>query len=148
MPQPFTRLRNDGGGGTDCRAPFGGLACRLGRCFCFAEVSTGHPHRNDGRGKTPRHISVITLKRRYAVCNFGKHLAAAFGLLGGVFRKNYHGVFRLFGRKKAAKPALADLCSVLKFSRLRGCGFSRGAYGFRPCGRTRSLLDNCGKLFP
>ena len=21
-----------------------GLACRLGRCFCFAEVSTGHPH--------------------------------------------------------------------------------------------------------
>ena len=20
------------------------LACRLGRCFCFAEVSTGHPH--------------------------------------------------------------------------------------------------------
>ena len=26
----------------------GGLACRLGRRFCFAEVSTGHPHRNDG----------------------------------------------------------------------------------------------------
>ena len=22
----------------------GGLGCRLGRCFCFAEVSTGHPH--------------------------------------------------------------------------------------------------------
>ena len=22
-----------------------GLDCRLGRCFCFAEVSTGHPHR-------------------------------------------------------------------------------------------------------
>ena len=21
-----------------------GLGCRLGRCFCFAEVSTGHPH--------------------------------------------------------------------------------------------------------
>jgi len=21
-----------------------GLACRLGRCFCFAKVSTGHPH--------------------------------------------------------------------------------------------------------
>ena len=20
------------------------LGCRLGRCFCFAEVSTGHPH--------------------------------------------------------------------------------------------------------
>ena len=32
---------------TDCRAPYGGLACRLGRCFCFAEVSAGHPHRND-----------------------------------------------------------------------------------------------------
>ena len=32
---------------TDCRAPNGGLACRLGRCFCFAVVSTGHPHRND-----------------------------------------------------------------------------------------------------
>ena len=29
--------------------PFTHLACRLGRCFCFAEVSTGHPHlRNDG----------------------------------------------------------------------------------------------------
>ncbi len=38
--------RNDRGG-ADCRAPCGGLACRLGRCFCFAEVSTGHPHRND-----------------------------------------------------------------------------------------------------
>ena len=22
----------------------GGLGCRLGRCFCCAEVSTGHPH--------------------------------------------------------------------------------------------------------
>ena len=22
----------------------GGLGCRLGRCFCFVEVSTGHPH--------------------------------------------------------------------------------------------------------
>ena len=22
----------------------GGLVCRLGRCFCYAEVSTGHPH--------------------------------------------------------------------------------------------------------
>ena len=22
----------------------GGLGCRLGRCFCFAEVFTGHPH--------------------------------------------------------------------------------------------------------
>lgn len=22
----------------------GGLGCRLGRCFCYAEVSTGHPH--------------------------------------------------------------------------------------------------------
>jgi hypothetical protein len=22
----------------------GGLGCRLGQCFCFAEVSTGHPH--------------------------------------------------------------------------------------------------------
>ena len=33
--------------GVDCRTPCGGLACRLGQCFCFAEVSTGHPHRND-----------------------------------------------------------------------------------------------------
>ena len=22
----------------------GGLGCRLGRCFCYAEASTGHPH--------------------------------------------------------------------------------------------------------
>ena len=58
------RIRNTLRGKTDCRAPCGarnderwkgGLpqpfihpACRLGRCFCFAEVSTGHPHlRND-----------------------------------------------------------------------------------------------------
>ena len=39
------------GGETDCRTPYGGLACRLGRCFCFAEVSTGHPHRNDEVGE-------------------------------------------------------------------------------------------------
>ena len=24
------------------------LGCRLGRCFCFAEVSAGHPHPNTG----------------------------------------------------------------------------------------------------
>ena len=47
LPQPLTRLRNVESGRTDCRTPCGGLACRLGRCFCFAEVSTGHPHRND-----------------------------------------------------------------------------------------------------
>ena len=27
-----------------------GLGCRLGRCFCFAEVSTGHPHPSPTRG--------------------------------------------------------------------------------------------------
>ena len=68
LPQPFTRLRNDKGRvGTDyhtpygvhndkaadCRAPYGGLACRFGRCFCFAEVSAGHPHRNDNSFQTP-----------------------------------------------------------------------------------------------
>ena len=42
--KPLTMTRR---GETDCRTPCGGLACRLGRCFCFAEVSTGHPHRND-----------------------------------------------------------------------------------------------------
>ena len=47
LPQPLTRLRNDESGRTDCHTPCGGLACRLGRYFCFAEVSTGHPHRND-----------------------------------------------------------------------------------------------------
>ena len=40
-------LRNDRAWKADCHTPYGGLACRLGRCFCFAEVSTGHPHRND-----------------------------------------------------------------------------------------------------
>ena len=40
------RIRNTLMGETDCHTPDGGLACRLGRCFCFAEVSTGHPHRN------------------------------------------------------------------------------------------------------
>ena len=52
LPQPLTRLRDDESGRTDCHTPCGGLACRLGRCFCFAEVSTGHPHRNDESGKT------------------------------------------------------------------------------------------------
>ena len=57
------RIRNTLRGKTDCRAPCGArnderwkgglpqpfthLVCRLGRCFCFTEVSTGHPHRND-----------------------------------------------------------------------------------------------------
>ena len=36
-----------GRGETDFHTPCGGLARRLGRCFCFTEVSTGHPHRND-----------------------------------------------------------------------------------------------------
>ena len=44
------RIRNILRGETDCHSRLR-LACRLGRCFCFAEVSTGHPHRNDeGRG--------------------------------------------------------------------------------------------------
>ena len=30
-----------------------GLACRLGRCFCFAEVSTGHLH--------PFVVTILTL---------------------------------------------------------------------------------------
>ena len=41
------RIRNPLEREADCRTPYGGLACRLGRCFCFAEVSAGHPHRND-----------------------------------------------------------------------------------------------------
>ena len=49
---------------TDCRAPYGGLACRLGRCFCFAEVSTGHPHRNDS--------FFDTLKSRYNIGSYFK----------------------------------------------------------------------------
>ena len=71
LPQPFTRLRNDKGRvgtdyhsrlrgfamtrgvETDYHTPYGGLACRLGRCFCFAEVSAGHPHRNDNSFQTP-----------------------------------------------------------------------------------------------
>ena len=44
------------GGETDCRTPYGGLACRLGRCFCFAEVSGGHPHRNDRKDGFPRTV--------------------------------------------------------------------------------------------
>ena len=27
------------------------LGCRLGRCFCFAEVSTGHPHPRQRKAK-------------------------------------------------------------------------------------------------
>ena len=36
----------------------GGLGCRLGRCFCFAEVSTGHPHPMDNS---------LTLEEKFAV---------------------------------------------------------------------------------
>ena len=40
------------------------LACRLGRCFCFAEVSTGDPHPSargfgvNPRSQTPRAVSL------------------------------------------------------------------------------------------
>ena len=38
------------------------LACRLGRCFCFAEVSTGHPHRESPlrcrRGSLPLRVMI------------------------------------------------------------------------------------------
>ena len=39
----------------------GGLGCRLGRCFCFAEVSTGHPH------PSPTFAIKITQKERRSV---------------------------------------------------------------------------------
>ena len=56
-------------GKTDCRAPIGGLACRLGRCFCFAEVSTGHPHRNDENGENGLPQPFIRLRNDKTVCH-------------------------------------------------------------------------------
>ena len=35
-----------------------GLGCRLGRCFCFAEVSTGHPHPSP---TTSRYIASVSV---------------------------------------------------------------------------------------
>ena len=52
---------------TDCRAPNGGLACRLGRCFCFAEVSTGHPHRNDRATAYCTHHTVFVATKRLVI---------------------------------------------------------------------------------
>ena len=34
----------------------GGLGCRLGRCFCFVEVSTGHPHPSADNIDTVRQV--------------------------------------------------------------------------------------------
>ena len=51
----------------DCRTPNGGLACRLGRCFCFAEVSTGHPHRNDRATAYCTHHTVFVATKRLVI---------------------------------------------------------------------------------
>ena len=48
---------------SDC----GGLACRLGRCFCFAEVSTGHPHRNDRATAYCTHHTVFVATKRLVI---------------------------------------------------------------------------------
>ena len=48
-----SEIRNTPKGRNGLPQPFTHLACRLGRCFCLAEVSAGHPHlRNDGGGGT------------------------------------------------------------------------------------------------
>ena len=52
---------------TDCHTPYGGLACRLGRCFCFAEVSTGHPHRNDRATAYCTHHTVFVATKRLVI---------------------------------------------------------------------------------
>ena len=44
------------------------LACRFGRCFCFAEVSTGHPHRND-KGTIAAHLSVLAMTELLDILN-------------------------------------------------------------------------------
>ena len=61
-------LRNDRAWKADCHTPYGGLACRLGRCFCFAEVSTGHPHRND-KGTIAAHLSVLAMTKLLDILN-------------------------------------------------------------------------------
>ena len=53
----------------DCCAPYGGLACRLGRCFCFAEVSAGHPHRNDRTIAYCAHLTAFVATKRFVILN-------------------------------------------------------------------------------
>ena len=43
------------------------LACRLGRCFCFAEVSTGHPHRNDRATAYCTHYTVFVATKWFVI---------------------------------------------------------------------------------
>ena len=48
--------------------PFTHLACRLGRCFCLAEVSTGHPHlRNDKATAYCTHLAAFVATKRCVI---------------------------------------------------------------------------------
>ena len=42
--------------------------CRLGRCFCLAEVSTGHPHlRNDKATAYCTHLAAFVATKRFVI---------------------------------------------------------------------------------
>ncbi len=93
---------------TDCRAPYGGLACRLGRCFCFAEVSAGHPHRNDG-GADYRFIAVLSAAKKISPHTF-HHCAV---------------IFLIF----ISLPSAKLFCFVKRgFYRVHNGAFKRGAF--------------------
>ena len=54
----------------NCQTPYGGLAYRLGRCFCSAEVSTGHPHpRNDRATVYCTHLAAFVATKWCVILN-------------------------------------------------------------------------------
>ena len=108
LPQPFTRLRNDVGSEKRIAAAVLSLACRLGRCFCFAEVSAGHPHRND-EGAEYRFIAVLSAAKKISPQTF-HHCAV---------------IFLIFISLSSAKL----LCFVKRgFYRVHNSAFKRGAF--------------------
>ena len=58
------------------RQPYG---CRLGRCFCFAAVSNGHPHPYTGEAEVCSKLSsALNGEIKFTVLLGAKHRVAVF----------------------------------------------------------------------
>ena len=55
------------------------FGCRLGRCFCFAEVSNGHPHPYTGEAEVCSKLSsALNGEIKFTVLLGAKHRVAVF----------------------------------------------------------------------
>ena len=81
------------------RLPTAVLACRLGRCFCYAEVPTGHPHPAEGgsRHKQLHKSNVNTMSNVFLI---GIALRAAVGSRATIIRL----------RRAVASPRQIPVC--------------------------------------